>query len=344
VASQPVASKIEPSPRTLTGLSPLLLTGIQSASFDGLVSLRIRPLEVGGLISAPAPGADADELQLIDCEHRFGPTFQLSDRDRAAFSEVVGEIHASSRVLAGYFRSGADGRTEPSAADLDIVRELAPEARFILIAEPFRSGRVLVRKFERNAGGEWERTEQDSVATSSFERAPSAPPVPRRIVSRALPLVQQPIPVPILPVKTAALTRPARGARPAWFLAAGGVVLAAASGFGGYALRDRTGTAAPIKIVIGAPPPPEQYVIVPLAVEPPPIAQPPPTEQSRPVEQARLIEQTSEPAPRPHKKATVRRATSASESRSAARPTPWVTLLEQWGKTHVDSSPAHKKN
>ncbi len=177
----------------------------------------------------------------------------LSERDRAALCEVVGEIHASSRVLAGYFRSGAEGRTEPSAADLDIVRELAPEARFILIAEPFRSGRVLVRKFERNAAGEWERTEQDSVASSSFERAPSAPPAPRRIVSRALPLVQQPIPVPILPVKTAALRTPARGARPAWFLAAGGVVLAAASGLGGYALHDRTGSAAPIKIVIAAP-------------------------------------------------------------------------------------------
>jgi len=317
----------------------LLLAGIQSASYDGLVRLRIRPLEVGGLISAPAPGADADELHLVDCEHRFGPSFQLSDRDRAAFAEVLGEIRVSSCVVAGYFRSGAEGRTEPSAADLDIVRELAPEARFILIAEPFRSGRVLVRKFERNAAGEWERTEQDSVASSSFERAPSAPPAPRRIVSRALPLVQQPIPVPILPVKTAALRTPARGARPAWFLAAGGVVLAAASGFGGYALHDRTGSAAPIEIVIAAPPPPEQYVVVPLAVQPPPMAQPAPIVQSPTITQSPATEQAAEPSPRPHKKATVRRAASASESRSAARPTPWVTLLEQWGKTHVDSSP-----
>ncbi len=68
----------------LDGVEPALLQSIREASYAGLLSLRVRALEVGGILTRlPQPDSPANELHPIACEYHYGPQLKLSEKDRA---------------------------------------------------------------------------------------------------------------------------------------------------------------------------------------------------------------------------------------------------------------------
>jgi len=139
----------------LDGVEPALLQSIREASYAGLLSLRVRALEVGGILTRlPQPDSPANELHPIACEYRYGPQLKLSEKDRASLALLVASLRRSGRKIAGWVRSVGTGDSDLSPSDLEIVRDFVPECSFILIAVPLHTGDVLVRKFQADASGE----------------------------------------------------------------------------------------------------------------------------------------------------------------------------------------------
>jgi hypothetical protein len=93
-------------------------------------AIRRRGLEAGGLLLSTVERMSGHEVSIdavepIRCEHRFGPSFQLSESDEAELASQVERIHASGRVVAGYYRSitGGEVGAAQGADDEALIRK-----------------------------------------------------------------------------------------------------------------------------------------------------------------------------------------------------------------------------
>ena len=178
------------NPDRLDGVEPALLQAIREASYAGLLTLRVRALEIGGILTRlPQPDSPANELHPVECEYRYGPRLKLSVKDRASLAVLVGNLRRSGRKIAGWVRSVGTGDSDLSTSDLEIVREFVPECSFILIAEPLHTGYVVVRKFQPDASGEWSESGRARIAPAASAALPTpvfhsvAEPVPTPVTA-----------------------------------------------------------------------------------------------------------------------------------------------------------------
>ncbi len=229
-----------------------VLDDIRLAVIDAYYSLPRGGAEIGGILI----GAQEDNRVVIvdyaplECEHAYGPSFTLSDRDYTQLRELI-EIarrSASGMVPVGWYHSHTRSEVFFSDADIAIHRQFFPEPRQIALVlkphafEPARAG-----FFFREPGGAIHGASSYREFTLDPQLVPARASIPAPPPVRAIPAPAVPGPVQAAaaaqpaPAKKADVTpprflglEPAHPRRWPWVLA--GLAVAGA-GWGGYQTR-----------------------------------------------------------------------------------------------------------
>src|SRR5215472_967781 len=171
------------SPLSVTSLhlTPELAEKIRNLSFEGLKALPRRGAEIGGLITAdPSTLSVADEVRLVESEHFFGPSYQLSDRDLLRMHNAAGECRKAGRSIVAYFRSSTRPNDEVDADDRRVIADVSPDTTFAVIARPANNGSARIRIFRAEGSDRWTLFEELNTPSSgkSFlaSRAPKMQP------------------------------------------------------------------------------------------------------------------------------------------------------------------------
>ncbi len=122
-------------------LSPGAVEELRARAIDASLSLPRRGAEIGGLLLGRfrpgKPGTVSIEaLQPISCEHRYGPSYTLSDDDRSQFREVLERPRSEGELeTVGFYRSYTRRDAAPDAADRELFDAFLPDERctFLLI-------------------------------------------------------------------------------------------------------------------------------------------------------------------------------------------------------------------
>jgi len=106
---------------------------LRMLAINGFVALRRRGMEVGGILYGRVE--DGGEVRIegfreAPCEHRYGPSYALSEADRAALSEL---LERSPLPVVGFFRSFASRDPVIEEADEAFVREHFPRGDFVCL-------------------------------------------------------------------------------------------------------------------------------------------------------------------------------------------------------------------
>lgn len=136
-------------------LSPAALQTIDALAVEGVNALPQRGLEVGGLLWGSEPsGVHVEAAEAVAIEHRFGPSFQLSDADVASFQQAIEAGKRSGRQVLGHFRSHTKGPLGVTETDRRLA-ELTGLARpWMLLIAASRTGPFPAKLF-RLSGGDW---------------------------------------------------------------------------------------------------------------------------------------------------------------------------------------------
>src|SRR6266849_2201628 len=126
-------------------------------------------IEIGGLLL----GSDTSDLRLdaahgVAIEHRFGPSYELSDGDIELIWQAISRVRQpSGPQIIGHFRSCATGELEVTAADLTIAALTGAPQPWMLLITASLSEPSLARLYS-NPGGEF-------VELLAFTLAPAIP-------------------------------------------------------------------------------------------------------------------------------------------------------------------------
>jgi hypothetical protein len=199
---------------------------LRQLAIAGFTSLPRRGLEVGGLLF----GAEVDGETVIEaseptpCEHRYGPSFALSEADRTGLRDLIAERRSADMPpLAGFFRSFTGRDPIIEEADESFIGEQFPQGDFLyLMLQPisaekcvasarfFRDGRILPETEDPPAPFDLRLMRKMQPAVSAEpepaavqppevipEETPASPPLPPAYRSRTEPTEPAPsAPVP----------------------------------------------------------------------------------------------------------------------------------------------------
>lgn len=204
---------------------------LASEALRGLGALPRRGMEVGGLLLGSAGQAGRvvevaiGDFVAFPCEHLYGPSFQLSPRDREAFAELAASWAAApGRPLypVGFFRSHTRGGLELTPEDVEVLDAWLPQPHAVcLLIRPNATGPGEAALFFRDQGVfrpgppsatfPFRRRELGGGApprrAPSAETRPAAEEPPRREPARVETWIHSPAP------------------QPRWFLSSGGWLL-----------------------------------------------------------------------------------------------------------------------
>ena len=153
---------------------------LRRLAIEGFLALPRRGIEVGGLVlgEAGSKGIRIAGFEEVPCEHRYGPSYALSDSDRAHMAELLESRQAIQPPVAGFFRSFASRAPVIEEADETFVREHFPKGYVaFLMLQPksaedcvaslrlFRDGQLLpeVEDAATDFGTPWAPTEEPDV-------------------------------------------------------------------------------------------------------------------------------------------------------------------------------------
>lgn len=139
-------------------------------------SVRKRGVETGGLLLGgravldDAPAVIVESAEIIECEHKLGPSFVLSDRDREKLADQLARLRAEGLVVVGFYRSHTRDASLPGVTLSDEDRALfdsfgAPAANLFLLVRPVSLARLEAKILVRDAG---QFTEDGSLSPFPF--------------------------------------------------------------------------------------------------------------------------------------------------------------------------------
>jgi hypothetical protein len=84
-----------------------VLRDLRMLAIDGLVALRRRGLEVGGILLGETSGGEVhiDAFVEVPCEHRYGPSYTLSEGDLEKLRELLAEPRGETLRVLGFYQS-----------------------------------------------------------------------------------------------------------------------------------------------------------------------------------------------------------------------------------------------
>jgi proteasome lid subunit RPN8/RPN11 len=203
------------SPLTIE-YSLVVIEEIRHEVAEGFQKLSRGGIEVGGLLYGVHEGQTVRIMAIrpMACEHAGGPTFRLSERDRAALHEQLRQDQADSRledlVLVGWYVSHTRTEVTLTESDQEIFSSFFAQTwQVTLVVRPSRGGNMRAGFFLREADGTINATQ--SYLEFSF---------PDRLAGvfehhRGMAAEQQPPPERRFPLRTATPPiAPATDARP----------------------------------------------------------------------------------------------------------------------------------
>src|SRR5207237_536509 len=111
---------------------------------DAFLSLPRRGVEIGGFLLGTSDSNGLISIEGFEpapCEHRYGPSYVLSDTDRSHFSELLDRLRVDSqRQVVGFYRTYTPREPALDAADQDLIRTYFPGPRNVfLLIKPLSS-------------------------------------------------------------------------------------------------------------------------------------------------------------------------------------------------------------
>jgi len=296
-----------------------LVNQLKAKVTAGLLALPRRGMEVGGVLLGRILNSDPLEVQItafesVECEHRFGPTFVLSDHDLAGLDPLLAGLTArEDAAIVGYFRSCTGREQALDDADLELLRTRFPAPESIVLSiKPLSLRECEAWFFHRQDGTLPTVPGQRAMPFDDTQTAEA--PKPRLVETPAPPAVapvaetpppepeavELPAPVPLVPLAQTPSAQPAPEAaespalhhRPTWHWVALALMLLVAT-IAGYDYGSSTRQPEP--------PPPAPKVIAPKTEAPPVVILPPtppkPAQPLPPVVPAALIQQAEPELP-----------------------------------------------
>jgi hypothetical protein len=131
---------------------------------------------------------------LVASEYRYGPGYHLSPRDLTLLRTSSQDVRErKGHQVVGLFRSCTSEQIDFLPNDLDVLREVLPDCRVLLIVKPFSDGHSVARVFQLR-DGTWQQTSEFPMTPSrGAARQPKM-----RTVTKALVTLSPP---PVSPVK-----------------------------------------------------------------------------------------------------------------------------------------------
>ena len=120
--------------RVLLGAS--VVQGLRARAIEALLALPRRGLEIGGLLygHVEPEALRIEAFQEVPCEHRYGPSYALSEADLQRFSELLDQhAHTGTTPVAGLFRSFTGREPQIAVDDEKFVRSHYPRGEFLLL-------------------------------------------------------------------------------------------------------------------------------------------------------------------------------------------------------------------
>jgi hypothetical protein len=116
---------------------------------DGFHALPKRGAEVGGILvghvnSKHPLAVRVDAIEPLPCEYRFGPSFVLSENDRARMEDILARLNSKGHAVVGYYRSCTGRALGLDAADAELLRAYFPKPdQVFLTLQPLPSRECL---------------------------------------------------------------------------------------------------------------------------------------------------------------------------------------------------------
>jgi proteasome lid subunit RPN8/RPN11 len=140
--------------------SLVVIEEIRREVSDGFQKLSRGGIEVGGVLYGTREGREVRLLSIrpVSCEHARGPSFQLSDNDRAALEQQLSQDrddpHLEGLSCLGWFLSHTRTEIALSESDLDVFSTYFPHPwQVTLVVRPGRGGSMRAGFFVREADG-----------------------------------------------------------------------------------------------------------------------------------------------------------------------------------------------
>ena len=165
--------------------SLVVIEEIRQAVTEGFQRLSRGGLEVGGVLYGTHDGSSVriQAMREIVCEHARGPSFLLSDNDRAALTEQLARVQEDHRlegmVAVGWFLSHTRGEISLTESDLETFNAFFPAPwQITLVIRPGRAAFMRAGFFVRDSDGTVKSDR--SYLDFSFPDRPAAPDRPPR--------------------------------------------------------------------------------------------------------------------------------------------------------------------
>jgi proteasome lid subunit RPN8/RPN11 len=163
-----------------------VMDGIHQEVGEAFAAVPRRGAETGGILLGTRDGDRlvVEDFEPVPCEHRFGPSYRLSDADREAMAESLEWFRACARPglsVLGYYRSHTLPDFALSEADEELLRaHFADPENVVLLIKPSRIGATLADFFIRRDGNVEEAcTPIPFPFTGAVVAAPISWPPPR---------------------------------------------------------------------------------------------------------------------------------------------------------------------
>jgi TonB family protein len=173
--------------------------GLRTLAIDGFTALRRRGVETGGVLLGTADSGEfrIETFEVVPCEHRFGPSYDLSENDRMLLRELLAALSGGTRQVVGFFRSFTARDPVIGDEEAALAQEYFPHGEFVyLMLQPLSVERCLasfrlIRDGEFLPGSKDPPIAFDAPDTGQAERQRPAP---------ALQLAPDPEPAPEPPL------------------------------------------------------------------------------------------------------------------------------------------------
>ncbi len=196
-----------PQGTELVAVDPTAASRLRSHVIEAFLSLPKRGAEVGGFLLGRVDSVEpfsvtVEDFEPLPCEHRFGPSYILSEGDRRRGAELLRQLQTERDLaIVGFYRSYTGRDATLDTADAETVRSYVKDARAVLLLIQPVSARECTARFQLL--GDQEGRPEDAVAPEA-----ASVPVPETDI---WPLRQ---PEPSQPVEPVRLPEPFRSLRP----------------------------------------------------------------------------------------------------------------------------------
>lgn len=169
--------------------SLIVIDEIRQVVADGFQRLQRGGIEVGGVLYGTREGRVVKVMAMreIACEHARGPTFHLSDNDRAALTAQLArdkqDMRLEGLVVVGWFLSHTRSDVTLQQSDLDTYSAFFPEPwQVTMVVHPERAGAMRAGFFVREPDGsvKGERSYQEFNFPDRMAGVLDRPPRDRR--------------------------------------------------------------------------------------------------------------------------------------------------------------------